>query len=106
MDIKKLIEEQRAEFRKKFVVKCSDGELLKDVEPMLVFKWHAQCILKFIDAQIERKKGMKKEYYTSKRDRKKWDRNYGALDYLAKEAYNQALSEDISYLEALKEQLK
>ncbi len=44
--IKRIQDEARRDFKKKFIVQCSDCELLKDVNPKLV--------LSFIDSLIEK----------------------------------------------------
>lgn len=100
MNTLKIIEGQRADFREKFwdyVIPKVQDEILN---------WHKQSIMQIISAEIERKRGMKKEYTESfhvdeveKNQAVKY-KNHGEV------GFNRCLKEDIAHLTVLLDSLK
>ena len=94
MDKEKIIEEQIEEIKEQL---CQETDAIFN-SYLLVENKQARDLfisvltltfLQFIDSEIERKKGMRQELDLEKRPRAR--------------GYNQAINEDITYLEALKD---
>jgi len=115
MTLQELIKKQRKEFNNRFELEaqgCSEcggfelidktkirfpkGKYYCEFDLEAVFEWHMTQLKKFIDQEIERKNGMRKEIPP-----------YGNLSQLRINcAYNECLDEDITHLTSLKELIK
>lgn len=99
MNILKIIEEQETKFFKEFVgiIPDTDPFIINEATPEKILDWHKQSIIQILDAEIERKKNIKKEYDSD------------SLDYMAPDevvGYNKAIEEDITHLTNLISKLK
>ncbi len=109
MNTLKIIEGQEKDFEDKFVENGGVMPRHRDFGQTLkrdLFNWHKQSIIQILQSEIERKRGMKKEYTESfhvdeveKNQAVKY-KNHGEV------GFNRCLKEDIAHLQGLLDSLK